>query len=118
MTTVSIRRTSFWRCVDHGLVRVLERLDDLLVVVEDVPDALGRVDDVVEVELELLRQEPLDVALEQPQGRALRLDDLAVADDLLLDVRDVADDLVGAPSKMSSSSESSLCPILSRIGKQ
>src|SRR5439155_15050056 len=82
--------------VDRGLVRVLERLDDLLVVVEDVPDALGRVDDVVEVELELLRQEPLDVALEQPQGRSLGLDDLAVADDLLLDVRDIADDLVGA----------------------
>ena len=39
---------------DDGLVRVLERLDDLLVVVEDVPDALGRVDDVVEVELQLL----------------------------------------------------------------
>ena len=30
-------------------------LDDLLVVVEEVPDPLARVDDVVEVELELLR---------------------------------------------------------------
>ena len=94
--TVRMRRTSFWRWRDHRLVRVLERLDDFLVVVEDVPDALGGVDDVVEVELELLRQEPLDVALEQAQGRALRLDDLPVADDLLLDVRDVADDLFGA----------------------
>ena len=47
---------------DHRLVRVLERLDDLLVVVEEVPDPLGRVDDVVEVELELLRQEALDAA--------------------------------------------------------
>ena len=54
------------------------------------------VDDVVEVELELLGQEPLDVALEQAQGRPLRLDDLPVADDLLLDVRDVADDLLRA----------------------
>ena len=55
---------------DDRLVRVLERLDDLLVVVEQVPDALARVDDVVEVELELLRQEPLDAALELAQGRA------------------------------------------------
>ena len=42
---------------DQRLVRVLERFDDFLVVVEQVPDALARVDDVVEVELELLRQE-------------------------------------------------------------
>ena len=81
---------------DDGLVRVLERLDDLLVVVEEVPDPLARVDDVVEVELELLGEEALDVALEQPQRGALRLDDLAVGDDLLLDVREVADDLLGA----------------------
>src|SRR5438270_477553 len=75
---------------------VIERLDDFLVVVEDVPDALGGVDDVVEVQLELLRQEAFDVPLEHAQRRALRLDDLAVADDLLLDVRDVAHDLFGA----------------------
>src|SRR5581483_5167587 len=81
---------------DHRLVRVLERLDDLLVVVEDVPDALGGVDDVVEVEVELLRQEPLEPALERAQGRALRLDDLPVADDLLLRVREVADDALRA----------------------
>ena len=56
---------------DHRLVRVLERLDDLLVVVEQVPDALGGVDEVVEVELEVLGKEALDVALEQPQRRAL-----------------------------------------------
>src|SRR5262245_3412714 len=36
---------------DERLVRALERLDDLLVVVEQVPDPLARVDDVVEVEL-------------------------------------------------------------------
>src|SRR5206468_10393368 len=61
------------------------------------PNPLGGVDDVVEVELELLREEALDVALEQPQRRALGLDDLAVADDLLLDVRDVADDRARLP---------------------
>ena len=49
---------------DHRLVRRLEPLDDLLVVVEEVPDPLGRVDDVVEVELELLGQERLDAPLE------------------------------------------------------
>ncbi len=38
----------------------------ILVVVEEVPDPLCRVDDVVEVQLELLRQEPLDMPLEQP----------------------------------------------------
>src|SRR4051794_9779990 len=81
---------------DERLVRVLERLDDFLVVVEDVPDALGRVDDVVEVELQLFRQETLDVTLEQAQSGTLRLDDLPVADDLLLDIRDVAHDLFGA----------------------
>ena len=56
---------------DQRLVRVLERLDDLLVVVEQVPDALARVDEVVEVELELLRQElPLDLPLELPAASA------------------------------------------------
>ena len=60
-----------------------------------VPDALGGVDDVVEVELELLGEEALDVALEQAECRALRLDDLAVGDDLLLHLGDVGDDLLG-----------------------
>src|SRR5581483_1770668 len=59
-------------------------------------DALCGVDDVLEVELELLGQEALDVTLEQAKRRALRLDDLPVADDLLLDVRDVAHDLFRA----------------------
>ena len=81
---------------DDGLVRVLERFDDLLEVVEQVPDPLGGVDDVVEVELQVLGQEALDLALEQPQRRALGLDDLAVGDDLLLHVREVAHDLLGA----------------------
>ena len=49
---------------DRGLVGVLERLHDLLVVVEQVPDALARVDEVVEVVLELLREEALDRAVE------------------------------------------------------
>ena len=81
---------------DERLVRVLERLDDLLVVVEDVPDALARVDDVVEVELEVLRKDALDRALEQAERRPLRLDDLAVGDDLLLDLVDVGDEPLGA----------------------
>ena len=80
---------------DHRLVRLLERVGDLLVVVEQVPDALGGVDDVVEVDLELLGEEPLDAALQQPQRGALGLDDLAVRDDLLLHVGDVPDDLLG-----------------------
>jgi hypothetical protein len=48
---------------DERLVRILERLDDFLVVVEQIPDALARVDDVVEVELEVLGQEALDLPL-------------------------------------------------------
>src|SRR5205823_9800358 len=50
----------------------------------------------VEVELQVLGQEALYAPLEQAQDRPLRLDDLAVADDLLLRLRDVADDLLGA----------------------
>ena len=49
---------------DERLVRVFERLDDLLVVVEEVPNPLARVDDVVEVELEILGEERLDAPLE------------------------------------------------------
>ena len=97
LKTVRIAKHVVLPVRDHRLVRALERLDDLLVVVEQVPDALGGVDEVVEVELELLRQEALDVALEQAQRRTLRLDDLAVGDDLLLDLGDVGDDLLGAP---------------------
>jgi hypothetical protein len=51
---------------DDRFIRVLECFDDFFVVVEDVPDALRGVDDVVEVEVELLGQEALDMALEQP----------------------------------------------------
>src|SRR5207302_5605688 len=60
-----------------------------------IPDPLARVDEVVEVELEVLGQEALDVPLEQAQRGPLRLDDLAVRDDLLLRLGDVADDLLG-----------------------
>ena len=95
--TVRMRRMSFWRWLMTDSFVSSSASIDLLVVVEQVPDALGGVDDVVEVLLELLGQEPLDVPLEQPQRRALRLDDLPVADDLLLRVREVAHDLVGAP---------------------
>ena len=52
---------------EHRLVRVLERLHDLLVVLEHVPDALGGVDDVVEVDLELLGEVAL---LGRARGRA------------------------------------------------
>ena len=57
--------------------RVLERLDHLLEVVEQIR-SLG-VDDVV-VELELLGQEALDLALEHPQRRVLGLDHLVPED--------------------------------------
>ena len=60
-----------------------------------VPDPLGGVVEVVEVGLELLRKEPRHPPLENAQRRALRLHDLAVRDDLLLDVRDVADHVLG-----------------------
>ena len=55
--------------VDDRLVRALQRLRDFLVVVEHVPDALGGVDEVVVVDLEVLGQEPRGVALQQPQRR-------------------------------------------------
>ena len=80
----------------HGLVGALEALDDLLVVLEHVPDPLRRVVDVVEVDVEVLGDVALG-ALEVLQRRPLRADDLAEVDDLLLDVGDVADDLLGAP---------------------
>ena len=80
---------------DRRLVRGLERLHDLLVVLEHVPDALGRVDDVVEVDVEIVRDVALLGALEVAQRGALRPDDLAEVDDLLLDVGDVAHDLGG-----------------------
>src|SRR6476469_8583658 len=77
---------------DDRLGGGLERLDDLFEVLEHVPDALGGVVDVVEIDLEVLG----DVAargLEILQRRALRPDDLAEVDDLLLDVGEVAHDL-------------------------
>jgi hypothetical protein len=100
---------------EHRLVRALEALDDLLEVLEHVPDALVRVDDVVEVDV--LGDEaprPLEVA----QGGALRPDDLAEVDDLLLDVGDVADDVLAgrSSSKISSSIRSSLLPIFASMG--
>ena len=88
---------SFWRCEITDSFVCSSALDDLLVVVEQVPDPLGGVDDVVEVELELLGQEALRRCRSSTRRvGALGLDDLAVRDDLLLHVRDVADDLLGA----------------------
>ena len=84
---------------DHRLIGVLERLDHLLVVLEHVPDPLVGVADVVEVDLQVDvggEEDRLQV-LEVAQHGALRADDLAEVDDLLLDVGDVADDLLRAP---------------------
>ena len=104
---------------DRRLVGRLEALDDLLVVLEHVPDALGRVVDVVEVDVEVLGDVARLGALEVAERRPLRPDDLAEVDDLLLDVGDVAHDLEEfSPSKISSSMRSSLLPILRSIGNE
>src|SRR4051794_1795924 len=81
---------------DGGLVGGLERLHDLLVVLEHVPHALGGVDDVVEVDVEVVGDVALLVALEVAERGALRTDHLAEVDDLLLGVREIAHDLGGA----------------------
>ena len=78
---------------DRRLVGLLERLHHLLVVLEHVPDPLGGVDDVVEVDVEVVGDVARLGALEVAEGGALRADDLAEVDDLLLDVGDVAHDL-------------------------
>ena len=103
---------------DHRLVRVLERLDDLLVVVEQVPDALGRVDEVVEVELELLGQEALDV---RSSSRSVGRWGLMILRKVMISCLTFEMSRTTSserPSKTSSSIQSSLCAILSRIGKQ
>src|SRR4051794_21549472 len=84
---------------DHRLVGLLQRLGDLLVVLEHVPDPLVGVDDVVEVDLEVEvgREVALLDLLEVAQHRSLRPDHLAEVDDLLLDVGDIAYDLLRAP---------------------
>ncbi len=83
---------------DHRLVGLGQRLGDLLVVLEHVPDPLVGVDDVVEVDLEVEvgRQVALLDLLEVAQDRPLRPDHLAEVDDLLLDVGDVAHHFLGA----------------------
>ena len=72
LNAVSTRRIVVDAVRDHGLVRVLERLHDLLVVLEHVPDPLGGVHDVVEVDLQLLAHVALLRALEVAQHGALR----------------------------------------------
>ena len=84
---------------DDRLVRRFERLDDLLVVLERVPDPLGGVGHVVEVDLHLLGEVALLRPLEVAQDRALGPDDPPEVDDLLLGIRDVADDLARAALK-------------------
>src|SRR5918997_642935 len=80
---------------DDRLVGVLERLHDLLEVLEHVPDPLPRIVDVVEVDVEVVGDVAGLVALQVAEGGALRADDLAEVDDLLLDVGDVAHDVLG-----------------------
>src|SRR3954451_7713658 len=82
--------------LDHRLVRLLECLHDLLVVLEHVPDALGGVHHVVEVELVVVGEEAALDLLEVAQHLSLRTDDLAEVDDLLLDVGDVAHDVLAS----------------------
>src|SRR5256885_5030697 len=81
---------------EHRLVGVLERLGRLLVALEHLPDALGGVVDVIEVEVEVVRDVARLGALQVADHRALRADDLAEVDDLLLDVGEVTDDLLRA----------------------
>ena len=81
---------------EHGLVGGLERLDDLLEVLEHVPDPLPRIVDVVEVDVEVVGDVARLVALEVAERGPLRADDLAEVDDLLLDVGEVAHDVLGA----------------------
>jgi hypothetical protein len=59
---------------DRRLVGRLEALDDLLVVLEDVPDPLGGIADVVEVDLQVLGKVALLGAL---RSATLSADDLA-----------------------------------------
>src|SRR6188474_544382 len=80
----------------HRLVRRLEPFDDLLVVLERVPDPLRGIRDVIEVDLELFLEVALLGPLEVTEHRALGTDDLAEVDDLLLRVRQLAHDLRGA----------------------
>ncbi len=84
---------------EDRLVRALETLDDLLEVLEHVPDALGGIGQVVEVDVEILGQIALLGALQGAEHGALRADDGAEVDDLLLDVAQLADDL-GRPATL------------------
>ena len=75
------------------LVRGFERLDDFLVVLERVPDPLGGIGDVIEVDVEFVLQVALLGPLQVAQHRPLGSDDPPEVDDLLLRLRDVAHDL-------------------------
>ena len=56
---------------------------------------MGRVDDVIEVDVQLLRRDHVHGPLQIAEGDALWPHDTAEGDDLLLGVGDVAHDLVG-----------------------
>ncbi len=75
-------------------------------------------DNVIEIDLEVeVGEVALDFISPAAPG-ALWADHLAEVDDLLLDVGDVAHDLLGAALEDSSSRDVDLLPILRSIGKQ
>ena len=102
---------------DRRLVRALEGFDDLLVVVQQVPDPLRGVDDVVEVEVEILGQEALDL---RSSRRSVGRCGLMILRNEMIScfALEMSRTISSKRPSMSSSIESSLWPILSRIGKQ
>ena len=70
---------------EDRLVRGLQALDDLLVVLQRVPDPLRGVDDVVEVDVQLLGRGDVHGSLEVAEGHALGPHDAPEVDDLLLE---------------------------------
>ena len=104
---------------EDRFVRRFEALDDLLVVLQGVPDALRGVDDVVEVDVQLLGRRDVHGALEVTEGDALRPHDAPEVDRSPASRwRCRARPLREWPSKISSSMRSSFWPILRSIGKQ
>src|SRR6476620_10818483 len=75
---------------------MLEGYKETAEALEHLPDALGCVVDVVEVDVEVVGDVARLRALEVGDHRALRAHDLPEVDDLLLDVGEVAHDLLRA----------------------
>ena len=91
---VRTRKISLVRCAIADSLVASRPSTTSLKFSEHVPDALGRVDDVVEVDVEVLGDVARLVALEVAERDALRPHDLAEVDDLLLGVGDVAHDVL------------------------